>query len=315
MKKITFSLAFCGLLSFSMTAQNRIPVTSSPVSSQNPIVVPSGFACEGVLLNYTNSILDDAGGVTSQDFETANDIYDGMAADDFMPPGSGLSTICTVAISGTGSGLLSDPASQIILRIFEDDGGMPGAIISTESFPGAVDTDSDGSFVLIPTGPELMGGTTYWLSVQVAMDFNLGAQWYWNTASDGNGEIYVWQNPGNGFGNGCVAWSPHTSCGLPGVADLMMDISFNSVLGVNANSFEDSVSIFPNPANNEFTLRSNVSLKELKIYDLKGSLVKTMDLSEMSNEKRVEISSLSSGTYLVQITGDKGTVIKNLVKQ
>ena len=320
MKTITFSIVLCGLLSFTVSGQHRAtPLKSSGVPSQSPIVVPSNLVtCDGVLANYTNSIPDGGGGVTSQDFEETYDIYDNEAADDFKAPGSGLSNICRVSITGTLSagGFAADPESEIVLRLYDDDAGSPGNLIYIENFPGSVDTDNDGNFILDLTGgPDLAGGVTYWLNVQAKLSNDLAGQWFWSTASDGHGKIYAWRNPGDGFGNGCVEWSPHTNCGLPGVADLLMDISFNSALGTNSNSMEAAVNIYPNPARNQFTVRSGVSLEKLVIYDIRGRLVSNVNLSDMSNEKNIDISSLLPGVYMVQISGEKGMVIKNLVKQ
>lgn len=319
MKTITFSIVLCGLLSFAVNGQqNATPVKSSGVISQSPVVPPNLVTCDGVLTNYTNSIVDAGGGVTSQDFEETYDTYDNQAADDFKAPGSGVSKICKVSITGSLSagGFAADPDSEIVLRLYDDDAGSPGNLIYTEIFPGSVDGNNDGSFILdLAGGPDLIGGVTHWISVQAQMSNDLAGQWFWSTASDGNGKIYAWKNPGDGFGNGCVEWSPHTNCALPGVADLLMDISFNAVLGINSNSMETAVSIYPNPAKGQFTLRSDVSLEKLTIYDIRGRMVSNVNLSEMSNEKNIDISSLLPGVYMVQISGEKGTVVKNLVKQ
>lgn len=322
MKKITLPIVLCGLLSISVSGQqinNGIPVTSSGLSTTVITTTQNRVVCDGVLANYTNGNPDGAGGVTSQDFEVDFDAYDNMAADDFVAPAGGDSTFCQIAITGiiNGAGLAADPDSAVVIRLFDDNGsGIPGALLYTETFPGSVDGDNNGSFILEPTtAPSLTAGTTYWLSVQVSLNFTLAGQWFWDTAGDGNGDIYTWQNPGLGFGFGCASWSPHTSCGLSGVADLLMDISFNSALGTNSNEMETAISIFPNPAQSQFTLRSDVSLEKLSIFDVRGRMIKSVDLSEMSHEKTIDISSLLSGVYMVQITGDKGTVVKNIVKQ
>ena len=146
------------------------------------------------------------------------------------------------------------------------------------------------------------------------MDFGVGGQWFWDTAGDAHDDIYAFQNPGGGFGTGCAVWTPHNACGLSGTADLLMDISFNGALGTNSNSLETAVNIFPNPAQSQFTLRSDVSLQKMTIFDVRGRVINNIDLSEMSHEKTIDISSLVPGIYLVQITSDKGTVEKHLSK-
>ncbi len=315
MKKNYFPLVLLSLLSLAVWGQNERPVSASGVISHEPWTNPANLVtCDGVLADYANIVVDPAGGVTSQNFEPSNDHYDSQAADDFVAPGSGQSTICQVVISGSFSagGFAADPGSQILLTLYDDAGGVPGTMIFSETFPAP----TDASFVLEPTGsPNLMGGTTYWLSVQATLNFSVAGQWFWDTAMDGNGYIYAWQNPGDGFGYGCVSWTPHSDCSLAGEADLMMEISFNEALGIDSLSMESAIGIFPNPAKNEFTVRSNLPLETLTIFDVRGRVVGSADLLKMSIEKAIDISALDAGMYLIQISGKKGTVVKNLLKQ
>ncbi|AFL81785.1 hypothetical protein Aeqsu_2325 [Aequorivita sublithincola DSM 14238] len=324
MKTYTFPFVFCALLTLSMSGQQAAkkstPVISSGMLSPNPTITPSSLVtCDGVLSNYTNAIPNNLRGVTSQDFEETYDAYDNMAADDFEARGTGESTICEVSIMGFFDkiGFSGDPDSEIVLRLFENDGGLPGTLIYTENFSGTVDDNYDGDFILELTGgPALTGGTKYWLSVQAVLNVIKAGQWYWDTATDGNGEIYAWQNPLDGFGGGCIVWSPYTNCGLTSEGlDLIMDISFNEALSINSNSLETAVTLYPNPAKNQFILQSNVSLKKLTIYDIRGRMMSNIDLSEMPQEKTIDISSLTSGVYFVRITDDKNSVVKKLLKQ
>jgi subtilisin-like proprotein convertase family protein len=188
-------------------------------------------ACDGVLADYTNSAAAGNGG-PSQDFGPAFDNYDSEMADDFVMP-AGNNTICQIDIIGSGAGLPTNPANNVILRIYDDAAGLPGTLIFTESFLGSnVDGDGDGSFSLSPTGlPSLTGGATYWLSVQAQMEIANGGQWFWSTATDGNGNHFAFQNPGDGFLTGCTTWS--NSCAVAGGTgpDLLMNISFNAAGG------------------------------------------------------------------------------------
>jgi subtilisin-like proprotein convertase family protein len=190
-----------------------------------------GGGCGTTLANYTNT--DAGGGPTSQDFEAGNDAFDNQAADDFVVPGAGDAFICQIDILGTGAGLPVDPASEVVMYIYDDAAGLPGTLLYTESFPGpATDPGGTGSFTISPTAaPDLTGGVTYWLSIQAQMDFGVGGQWFWNQSADGNGNPWAWQNPLDGFGTGCVVWTDGNVClAIPG-PDLAMDISFQEAGG------------------------------------------------------------------------------------
>ena len=247
MKKITFLIFLCSLLAVQVTngQQTDSPSLFSVSSSEKSFDLDQSVstrmvACDGVLANYTNSA-DTGNGLPSQDFEPANDAFDAEAADDFVVPGSGMATICQVDVIGTGGGIPLDPANLVILNIYEDTAGLPGALAFTETFLGTdVDADADGVFGLSPTGADLVSGDTYWLSVVVSMDFGVSGQWFWNTASDGNGSPYVWQNPGGGFGLGCTTWTDGATCGLSVGPDLTMDIGFNELVTIDCTTYDSA---------------------------------------------------------------------------
>jgi len=77
-------------------------------------------------------------------------------------------------------------------------------------------------------------------------------------------------------------------------------------------------SIFPNPANTSFKLKSNVGIEfeeemKIEIFDILGNIVST---TNALNYESVDISRLPVGVYMVLITNNKNeTETKKLVKQ
>lgn len=69
-----------------------------------------------------------------------------------------------------------------------------------------------------------------------------------------------------------------------------------------------SVSLYPNPANDYFLVRADSQVNTINIYSLGGTLVKSV-----SNNAQVDVSGLTKGVYLVQISGENGEAIKKLV--
>lgn len=187
-----------------------------------------GGVCGGTLANYTNSS-DAGGGPPSQIFADFPD-FDCAGADDFIVPGAGMASVCQVDITGSGAAIPADPGNLVRMTIYDDNAGVPGAVVHTEDFVGTdVDPDADGIFSLTPTTPDLMGGTLYWMSVQAVAEFGVSGQWFWQAADDTNDGPYQWQNPGGGFATPCTDWGDGAAvCGVGGGAgpDLMMDISF-----------------------------------------------------------------------------------------
>jgi subtilisin-like proprotein convertase family protein len=95
------------------------------------------------------------------------------------------------------------------------------------------------------------------------------------------------------------------------------ELTIESILGVNENSLETGVALYPNPAANVVNLvnRTNISLEKMMIYDINGKLVNQTDLRNMQAEKAVDVSSLAAGVYVVQIIGDNASTVKRLIKE
>src|SRR5690606_34787856 len=84
------------------------------------------------------------------------------------------------------------------------------------------------------------------------------------------------------------------------------ELIVESVLGVNQNNLDAGIALYPNPASSVVNLvnRTNISLEKMMIYDINGKLVNQTDLRAMQGQKAVDVSSLASGVYVVQIIGD-----------
>ncbi|QQX75589.1 MULTISPECIES: T9SS type A sorting domain-containing protein [Aequorivita] len=84
--------------------------------------------------------------------------------------------------------------------------------------------------------------------------------------------------------------------------------------GVNDTISEVSVSIYPNPARDSFTVALPKSLNaELRVFDISGKLLIYEAEALISNKHSVDVSSLSAGTYFVRINSEEGTATKKLL--
>lgn len=156
-------------------------------------------------------------GFISQMFEPANAAFDCRAADDFSVPAVDIQwDLVEVLVLGgyiQGAGL----TPLLDLEFFPDAGGVPGAAASCSylGLVAGVDFVDDGAGnldVTLPTTCSLAAGD-YWLSVRADMDFAVGGQWLWAERGLQNGAAFAWENPPDGFGTGCVVWTPANACG------------------------------------------------------------------------------------------------------
>jgi hypothetical protein len=58
----------------------------------------------------------------------------------------------------------------------------------------------------------IFNGGTYWISVQAVQNFNPNGQWFWHNRTVQSNSGAVWQNPGDGYGTGCVTWNRKNAC-------------------------------------------------------------------------------------------------------
>ncbi len=90
----------------------------------------------------------------------------------------------------------------------------------------------------------------------------------------------------------------------------------NNPLSVSDLEFEKSVSLYPNPVQSVFKIKTqtNASIKNIAIYNILGKKVMEKMLSINTNE--CNISDLGTGVYLVEITNNNGGIVfKKIVKK
>ena len=97
--------------------------------------------------------------------------------------------------------------------------------------------------------------------------------------------------------------------------------NFGSIYKIEGNILSSTdfnistVSIYPNPASNIINIKSsnNSFINNISIYDLKGSIALTKNISGLT-ETNISINSLQSGIYMVKVTSTKGiSIIKKLI--
>uniref|UniRef100_UPI00375224C1 T9SS type A sorting domain-containing protein n=1 Tax=Flavobacterium sp. TaxID=239 RepID=UPI00375224C1 len=106
-------------------------------------------------------------------------------------------------------------------------------------------------------------------------------------------------------------------------ADIFFDYNFPIDTGManttfqslNNSSFEkdNSISVYPNPANSIVNIKANSNLKSIELYDVQGRILQTK-LVNVTNEI-IDISNQSNGIYFLKITSDDGVKVEQIVKE
>src|SRR5678815_301659 len=189
------------------TATATIPPTPSPSPSPAATPTPQPTPCT-ILYDQNNNPVANA--VNSQMFAPVDVAFDNQAADDFVVPGGPNWIVQQVVVSGVyfnGNG----PAPAFNVYFYNDAAGFPGATVSSQlSLPytcvGACNATASSVFTIYLGSNVNLAPGTYWVSVQVAMDFEAGGQWGWTDRSVTSNNAAAWQNPGGGFATACNAW-------------------------------------------------------------------------------------------------------------
>jgi len=81
-------------------------------------------------------------------------------------------------------------------------------------------------------------------------------------------------------------------------------VIFNDPALSTEKPIEHGVSIFPNPASENIIIRSETSIVNITLYSLTGKLIFNKNLSNI--EEKIDVSELSKGMYVLEVTNFKG---------
>src|SRR6478672_7384053 len=192
--------------------QAGLPATSNVAAPASAIGVrinpPAPQLPNVVLYDQINNPAPTPGGVTSQDFEAANDAFDSFAADDFVVPAGQTWNITEVDVSGEYS-LGGGPAASFNVFFYQDSATLPGTLVATRLANPY--TSGPNALITLTSQVTLTPGT-YWVSVQSRQDFTPAGQWFWDNRAIISNSGAAWQNPGGGFGVGCLTYGRKTTC-------------------------------------------------------------------------------------------------------
>ena len=192
----------------------QFPITSGDIDRDASALATPEFPTGGPLWDqYNNPATQPPLGIGSQKFEPAMGTFDDQAADDFvlppLPPNN-FFYLTGVRVMGEYS-LGGGPASSFNVYIYENaPGHLPGGLIA--AILNRPYTGTPPEFTINLITPQGLAPGTYWVSVQARQDFNPNGQWFWHNRTAQTNAGAVWQNPGDGYGTGCITWNRKNAC-------------------------------------------------------------------------------------------------------
>lgn len=96
---------------------------------------------------------------------------------------------------------------------------------------------------------------------------------------------------------------------------LLDDVAVNTGLAGVDEVLASKFSVFPNPANNVINISNaeNILVNGVEIVDLNGRTVKSVKYDGVATAE-INISELSSGLYMMNVSSDKGMTTKKIMK-
>src|SRR5215211_1379159 len=159
---------------------------------------------------YDNFATEKTPNIPSQDAETALDFFDSQAADDFIIPAGESWQITEVDVLGEYDS--AGPAASFHVFFYENGAGdLPGILVAIRlenPYTGSSD------FVITLSEPVILPEGHYWVSVKARQDITQAGFWLWHNRTLQANFGAAWQNPGNGFGTGCVVWIRRVTCAV-----------------------------------------------------------------------------------------------------
>jgi hypothetical protein len=132
----------------------------------------------------------------------------------------------------------------------------------------------------------------------------------------------------NNFANKDLLWKAFARRGLGYGADQgsSLDIkdgieSFNlppppkQTTGVDETLNEKSVKLYPNPNKGSFTIETDneLMMNAINVFDITGKKVFSNVLQKKNRMHQLNVSSVETGIYIVQIETEKGSICKKMI--
>lgn len=100
--------------------------------------------------------------------------------------------------------------------------------------------------------------------------------------------------------------------GPTGCTSLPMAVTVKITLGLNDLDLA-SLKYYPNPVDSELTVSYKEAIKLVEVYDILGKQIKTQKFD--ANDVRIDVSTLSAGTYMVKVHTNAGSQFIKIVKK
>ncbi len=177
---------------------------------------------------------------------------------------------------------------------------------------GTVSKDTLFNYIIVNTGNTVITLSNISLSNTTDLSFDRALT---PTISVNPGESFIFpiKLQANNFGS--VSETLSFSTGLPGSqGNIIVPITANIVTSLGEISFDNSISVFPNPINNRLSINSKVNGKLIvRLYNSHGQAITIEQFNGMGTHT-LNTSELSKGVYFLELSDSNERITKKLIK-
>jgi len=95
------------------------------------------------------------------------------------------------------------------------------------------------------------------------------------------------------------------------------NIQINNLAALSTDEVgkKNSIKIYPNPATERLNIQTEEKINSITIFDAKGSLIKNIQESGISNGRAINVSEFAAGVYLIKVKTKTSEFTKKFIKK
>ena len=88
---------------------------------------------------------------------------------------------------------------------------------------------------------------------------------------------------------------------------------FEDIMGLDDFTKDNSIKVYPNPAKDVLSVKGDVNLRSVSLYDIQGRLLQTVMPNDV--QATIDIAMRAKGIYFLKVTSDKGVKVEKVIKE
>jgi extracellular elastinolytic metalloproteinase len=233
--------------------------------------------------------------------------------------------------TGNGAALLSECGSDSFRRVGDSNSAADWSGVCETSDFGSPNSDINlgtsgclaaralAAIIAETEDPEITCPANLTVQVNQGTQFSLPDYTGDATATDNCPNPAISQSPAAGtlVGPGDTTMTMTATDGAGNTVTCTFIVTVEEILGLVDNEFYNNILLYPNPTTGALTLlnKTTTQLNNAVITDVKGRVIKTIDLQGAGIETNFSLESLATGMYFVKINAEDTSIVKRIVKQ